>query len=163
MAADAGRSKTAFIAEGATVRGDVSLGDQVSIWFGAVVRADRDRITIGDRSNVQDNAVLHTSAGHPLLIGEDVSVGHGAILHGCTIADRVLVGMGAVVLNGARIGRGSIVGAGAVVTEGMEVPPGSVVVGIPGKIIKETSAEQKNHIVENARNYWNLARSYLHG
>lgn len=163
MAADDGRSKMTFIAEGATVRGDVSLGDHVSIWFGAVVRADRDRIIIGDRSNVQDNAVLHTSAGHPLGIGEDVSVGHGAILHGCTIADRVLVGMGAIVLNGARIGKDSILGAGAVVTEGMEIPPGSVVVGIPGKVIKEVSADQKNHIVENARNYWNLARSYRHG
>ncbi len=163
MAADDGRSKMTFIAEGATVRGDVSLGDHVSIWFGAVVRADRDRIIIGDCSNVQDNAVLHTSAGHPLCIGEDVSVGHGAILHGCTIADRVLVGMGAIVLNGARIGKDSILGAGAVVTEGMEIPPGSVVVGIPGKVIKEVSADQKNHIIENARNYWNLARSYLHG
>ena len=163
MAADDGRSKMTFIAEGATVRGDVSLGDHVSIWFGAVVRADKDRIIIGDRSNVQDNAVLHTSAGHPLILGEDVSVGHGAILHGCTIADRVLVGMGAIVLNGARIGKDSILGAGAVVTEGMEIPPGSVVVGIPGKVIKEVSADQKKHIVENARNYWNLARSYLHG
>jgi carbonic anhydrase/acetyltransferase-like protein (isoleucine patch superfamily) len=163
MAADDGRDKMTFIAEGATVRGDVSLGDHVSIWFGAVVRADRDRIIIGARSNVQDNVELHTSAGHPLCIGEDVSVGHGAILHGCTIADRVLVGMGAIVLNGARIGKDSILGAGTVVTEDMEIPPGSVVVGIPGKVIKEVSADQKNHIVENALNYWNLARSYLHG
>jgi len=162
MAADNGRSKATFIAENATVRGDVSLGEHVSIWFGAVVRADKDRIIIGDQSNIQDNAVLHTSAGHPLRIGKDVSVGHGAILHGCTIADRVLVGMGAIVLNGARIGEDSLLGAGTVVTEGMEVPRGSVVVGIPGKIIKEVSADQKNHIVENAQNYWNLAKNYLH-
>ena len=162
MAADNGRSKATFIAENATVRGDVSLGEQVSIWFGAVVRADKDRIIIGDRSNIQDNVVLHTSAGHPLRIGKDVSVGHGAILHGCTIADRVLVGMGAIVLNGARIGEDSLLGAGTVVTEGMEIPRGSVVVGIPGKIIKEVSADQKNHIVENAQNYWNLAKNYLH-
>lgn len=162
MAADNTRSKATFIAENATVRGDVSLGEQVSIWFGAVVRADKDRIIIGDRSNIQDNVVLHTSAGHPLRIGKDVSVGHGAILHGCTIADRVLVGMGAIVLNGARIGEDSLLGAGTVVTEGMEIPRGSVVVGIPGKIIKEVSADQKNHIVENAQNYWNLAKNYLH-
>jgi carbonic anhydrase/acetyltransferase-like protein (isoleucine patch superfamily) len=163
MAADGGRSKITFVAEGATVRGDVILGEQVSIWFGAVIRGDKDRIIIGDRSNVQDNAVLHTSAGYPVSIGKDVSVGHAAILHGCTIADRVLVGMGAIVLNGARIGEESILGAGTVVTEGREIPPGSVVVGIPGKIIKEVSSDQRNHIVENARNYWNLARSYLHG
>jgi len=162
MAVDNGRSKPIFIAENATVRGDVLLGEYVSIWFGAVVRADKDRIIIGDRSNVQDNAVLHTSAGHPLHIGDDVSVGHGAILHGCTIADRVLVGMGAIVLNGARIGEDSLLGAGTVVTEGVEIPRGSVVVGIPGKIIKEVSAEQKNHIVGNAQNYWNLAKSYLY-
>jgi carbonic anhydrase/acetyltransferase-like protein (isoleucine patch superfamily) len=162
MAADNARSKATFIAENATVRGDVSLGEQVSIWFGAVVRADKDRIIIGDRSNIQDNAVLHTSAGHPLRIGKDVSVGHGAILHGCTIADRVLVGMGAIVLNGAKIGEDSLLGAGTVVTEGMEIPRGSVVVGIPGKIIKEVSADQKNHIIENAQNYWNLAKNYLH-
>jgi carbonic anhydrase/acetyltransferase-like protein (isoleucine patch superfamily) len=162
MAADNGRSKATFIAENATVRGDVSIGEQVSIWFGAVVRADKDRIIIGDRSNIQDNAVLHTSADHPLRIGEDVSVGHGAILHGCTIADRVLVGMGAIVLNGAKIGEDSLLGAGTVVTERMEIPRGSVVVGIPGKIIKEVSADQKNHIVENAQNYWNLAKNYLH-
>jgi carbonic anhydrase/acetyltransferase-like protein (isoleucine patch superfamily) len=162
MAADNARSKATFIAENAIVRGDVSLGEQVSIWFGAVVRADKDRIIIGDRSNIQDNVVLHTSAGHPLRIGKDVSVGHGAILHGCTIADRVLVGMGAIVLNGARIGEDSLLGAGTVVTEGMEIPRGSVVVGIPGKIIKVVSADQKNHIVENAQNYWNLAKNYLH-
>ncbi len=163
MAADSGRNTAVFIAENATVRGDVTIGDEVSIWFGAVIRADKDRIVIGNRSNIQDNAVLHTSAGHPVLMGSDVSVGHGAILHGCTIADRVLVGMGAIVLNGARIGEDSVLGAGSVVTEGTIVPPGSVVVGVPGRVIKEVSPDQRNHIIENARNYWNLARSYHHG
>ena len=134
MAADSGRSDEIFIVENATVRGEVTLGNEVSIWFGAVLRADKDRIVIGDRSNVQDNAVLHTSAGHPVLMGSDVSVGHGAILHGCTVADRVLVGMGAIVLNGAHIGEDSLLGAGTVVTEGTVIPPGSVVVGIPGRV-----------------------------
>jgi len=163
MAVDSGRNTGAFIAENATVRGDVTLGEEVSIWFGAVVRADKDRIVIGDRSNVQDNAVLHTSAGYPVLMGTDVSVGHGAILHGCTISDRVLVGMGAIVLNGTVIGEDSLLGAGTVVTEGTKIPPGSVVIGVPGRVVKEVSPDQRNHILENARNYWNLARSYRHG
>jgi carbonic anhydrase/acetyltransferase-like protein (isoleucine patch superfamily) len=163
MAVDSGRNTGTFIAENATVRGDVTLGEEVSIWFGAVVRADKDRIVIGNRSNIQDNAVLHTSSGYPVLIGTDVSVGHGAILHGCTISDRVLVGMGAIVLNGAVIGEDSLLGAGVVITEGARIPPGSVAIGVPGRVVKEVSPDQRNHILENARNYWNLARSYLHG
>lgn len=102
-----------FIAENATVIGDVTLADDVSIWFGAVVRADRDRITVGAGSNIQDNAVVHTTISFPVSIGAEVSVGHGAILHGCTIRDQVLIGMGAIVLNGAVVGEGSIIGAGA--------------------------------------------------
>jgi carbonic anhydrase/acetyltransferase-like protein (isoleucine patch superfamily) len=156
------REFSRFIAENATILGNVSMGEEVSIWFGAVIRADKDTIRIGDRSNVQDNAVLHTSAGHPVVMGDDVSVGHGAILHGCRIADRVLVGMGAIVLNGADVGEDSILGAGTVVMEDARIPPGSVVVGVPGKVVKEVSQQQRNHIVENARNYWILARGYLH-
>ncbi|MCE5297706.1 MAG: gamma carbonic anhydrase family protein [Methanoregulaceae archaeon] len=161
MAADSVQSGQVFIAPNATVLGDVTLGHETGIWYGAVIRADKDRIVIGDRSNIQDNAVLHTSSGFPVLIGTDVSVGHGAILHGCRIADRVLVGMGAIVLNGAEIGEDSLLGAGTVVTEGTKIPPGSVVVGVPGRPIKQVSDEQRDHIVKNARNYWNLARSYL--
>jgi len=163
MGVDSARSGLAFIAPNATVLGDVAIGVETGIWFGAVVRADKDRIVIGNRSNVQDNAVLHTSTGHPVLVGQDVSIGHGAILHGCTIADRVLVGMGAIVLNGALVGEDSVIGAGTVVTEGAVIPSGSVVVGVPGKVIKTVSDQQRDHIVENARNYWTLARSYLHG
>lgn len=159
MPVDSVRKSQVFIAPNATVLGDVTLGNEIGIWYGAVVRADKDRIVIGDRSNIQDNAVLHTSTGHPVLIGTDVSVGHGAILHGCRIADRVLVGMGAIVLNGAEIGCDSLLGAGTVVTEGTIIPPGSVVVGVPGKPIKQVSPEQQDHIVKNARNYWDLARS----
>ena len=149
-----------FRAENATVIGDVTLGKDVGIWFGAVIRADKDRVVIGDRTNIQDNCVVHTTTGHPVLIGDDVSVGHGAILHGCTIKNQVLVGMGAIVLNGAVIGKGSVIGAGAVVKEGMDVPEGSVIVGIPGKIIKPATDEQKNHILANAASYVNLAREY---
>jgi carbonic anhydrase/acetyltransferase-like protein (isoleucine patch superfamily) len=161
MTTGGGREFLVFIAENATVLGDVVLGREVSVWFGAVIRGDKDKIRIGDRSNVQDNAVLHTSSGYPVLVGNNVSVGHGAILHGCTIEDRVLVGMGAIVLNGAVIESDSILGAGTVVTEGARIPPGSVVVGVPGKAVKETSPAQKEHIAANARNYWALAQGYI--
>lgn len=147
-------------AENATVIGNVTIGNKVGIWFGAVIRADKDRIVIGDRSNIQDNCVVHTTTGHPVIVGNDVSVGHGAILHGCTIGNRVLVGMGAIVLNGAVIGDGSVIGAGAVVTEGMNVPPGSVIVGIPAKIIKPATEDQQKHILANAATYVELAGEY---
>jgi carbonic anhydrase/acetyltransferase-like protein (isoleucine patch superfamily) len=152
--------KPLFVAGNATVIGDIRIGNQVGIWFGAVLRADKDRIIIGDRSNIQDNCVVHTSRGFPVTLGKDVSVGHGAILHGCTIADQVLIGMGAIVLNGARIGKGSVIGAGAVIREGMDVPEGSVVVGVPGKIIKETDAAQLQQILTNAASYIELAGEY---
>jgi carbonic anhydrase/acetyltransferase-like protein (isoleucine patch superfamily) len=153
-----------FRAANATVIGNVTLGRNVGIWFGAVIRADKDRIVIGDRSNIQDNCVVHTSTGHPVTVGCDVSVGHGAILHGCTVQDRVLVGMGAIILNGAVVGEGSVIGAGAVVTEGMTVPPGSVVVGIPARIIKPATEEQQKHILANAATYVDLAGEYArHG
>jgi carbonic anhydrase/acetyltransferase-like protein (isoleucine patch superfamily) len=113
----------AFIAPNSTVIGDVVTGQEVNVWYGAVIRADKDRITIGDRSNIQDNCVVHTSKGHPVTIGDDVSIGHGAILHGCTIGSTVLVGMGAIVLNGAVVGDNTIIGAGAVITEGKVIPP----------------------------------------
>jgi len=165
MRMDAGVSGVAlFRAGNAAIMGDVTIGKDVGVWFGAVVRADKDRIVIGDRSNIQDNCVIHTSRGFPTLIGKDVSVGHGAILHGCRIDDRVLIGMGAIVLNGAHIGAGTVIGAGAVVKEGMEVPEGSVVVGIPGKVVKQASEEQQKHILENAASYVTLAGEYArHG
>lgn len=152
-----------FIAENATVIGDVTLADDVNIWFGAVVRADRDSIAVGAGSNIQDNAVVHTTPGFPVRIGAGVSVGHGAILHGCTIEDDVLVGMGAIVLNGAVVGEGSIIGAGAVVTEGKEIPPRSLVLGVPGKVVRETTPEQQEKIVHNAREYIRLAGEYRNG
>jgi carbonic anhydrase/acetyltransferase-like protein (isoleucine patch superfamily) len=149
-----------FVAGNATVIGNVTLAEDVSVWFGAVVRGDKDRISIGRASNIQDNAVVHTSHGFPVTLGAQVSVGHGAILHGCTIGDRVLVGMGAIVMNGADVGAGSLIAAGAVVTEGAKIPPGSVVMGVPGKVVRPVSPEQAAHIVRNAESYADLARSY---
>lgn len=153
----------AFVAGNATIIGDVMIGSDASIWFGAVIRADKDRIVLGSRSNVQDNAVLHTSKGHPLIIGDLVSVGHGAILHGCAIGDMVLVGMGAIIMNGAVIGEGSILGAGTVITEGAQVPPGSVVLGVPGKVVKQVSDNQRQYIKNNALSYCTLAKEYGNG
>jgi carbonic anhydrase/acetyltransferase-like protein (isoleucine patch superfamily) len=160
MAGAAGAGIALFIAGNATVIGEVTLSEDVSVWFGAVVRADKDRITVGRGSNIQDNAVVHTSRGFPVTLGSQVSVGHGAILHGCTIGDRVLVGMGSILMNGSEIGEGSLIAAGAIVTEGTKIPPGSVVVGVPGKVTRQVSAEQAASIVQNAESYAALARSY---
>jgi carbonic anhydrase/acetyltransferase-like protein (isoleucine patch superfamily) len=150
--------QTAFIAKNATIIGDIVLQKDVNIWYGAVIRADKDKISIGERSNIQDNSVVHTSKGFSVTIGEDVSVGHGAILHGCSIGDCVLVGMGSIILNGASIGKGSIVGAGAVITEGKIIPPGSLVLGLPGKVIREVTDEEFNGTLYNASEYVKLAK-----
>lgn len=128
---------TAFIAPGAIVLGDVTLGPQSSVWYQAVLRGDTAPITVGEATNVQDGSVIHVDAGVPASVGARVGIGHRVILHGCTIEDECLIGMGSIVLNGARIGRGSVVAAGAVVPEGLEVPPGSVVVGVPARITRQ--------------------------
>ncbi len=144
---------TAFIAHGAVVQGNVTLGEQSSVWYGAVLRGDVEPIEIGARSNVQDLAVLHCDPGYPCVIGEDVTIGHAAVVHGAIVESGSLIGIRAVVLNGAKIGAGSIIGAGAVVTERAEIPPGSLVVGVPGKVIRPTSDEQRAHIMANAAHY----------
>ena len=125
---------SARVAENATLVGDVSLGAEVSVWFGAVLRGDEAAIRVGDGSNIQDNAVVHCDRSFPVLIGKDVTVGHAAILHGCTVEDRCLIGMGAILLNGCVIGSGSLVAAGALVTQDTVIPPGSLVVGSPARI-----------------------------
>lgn len=163
MNSDTPAGMSAFIAENATVTGDVSIAPDVSIWYGAVIRADRNSITIGRGSNIQDNAVVHNTLTSPVVIGEDVSIGHGAIVHGATIGSRVLVGMGAIVMNNAVIGEDSIIAAGAVVTEGKEIPPRSLVMGVPGKVVREVSDDQAAGIVENARVYVGLGRDTFHG
>jgi carbonic anhydrase/acetyltransferase-like protein (isoleucine patch superfamily) len=126
---------SAFVAEGAVVAGDVRLGARSSVWFGCVLRSEVESITIGAETNVQDLTVVHTDPGSPVVLGDRVSVGHRAVLHGCTIEDDVLVGMGAVILNGARIGRGALIGAGAVVTQGTEVPAGAMALGVPARVV----------------------------
>jgi carbonic anhydrase/acetyltransferase-like protein (isoleucine patch superfamily) len=161
--AGGGSGGARFVAPTATVVGDVTLGEETGIWFGAVLRGDKDRIEIGAGSNIQDNAVVHTSSGFPARIGREVSVGHGAILHGCTIGDRVLVGMGAIVMNGAVVGEDTIIAAGAVVTEGTTIPRGSVVMGVPAKVVKQATPGQMENIRKNAGSYIELAKSYRHG
>jgi carbonic anhydrase/acetyltransferase-like protein (isoleucine patch superfamily) len=153
----------AWVADTARVVGRVTLGDQASVWFGAVVRGDNEPINIGARSNVQDNAVLHSDWDFPLTIGEDCTIGHGAIVHGCTIGHGVLVGMGAIILNGAKIGDGCLIGAGALVTEGKEIAPGSLVVGSPAKVIRELDAAARDKLLLSAENYAKNAARFAEG
>ena len=148
------------ICPGAQVFGDVELGENVSVWHGAVIRGDTDSITIGDNSNVQDNCVVHCTRGFPVVIGKNVSVGHGAVVHGCRLDDNVLIGMNATVSNGAHISKNCIVGAGAVVSEGKEFPEGSLILGVPAKVVKQLSPEQIQLIQNNADNYVKLSKQY---
>lgn len=147
----------AFVAENATLAGSVQLQAGSSVWYGAVLRADTGRITIGEQSNVQDNAVLHTGPSLDVCIGKGVSIGHSAVVHGCTVGDGCLIGMHATVLNGAVIGAGSLVAAGALVPERTVVPPGSLVVGVPGRVLRPVSAGQTASIAANCREYLHLA------
>lgn len=142
-----------WVAPDASVIGKVRLGDEVGIWFGAVLRGDNELIDIGARSNIQEHSVLHTDMGYPVTVGEDCTIGHRAILHGCTIGDRSLVGMGATILNGARIGNEVIIGANALVAEGKDIPDGSLVVGMPGKVVRELTPEQRASLKGSADGY----------
>ncbi|AND16551.1 gamma carbonic anhydrase family protein [Rathayibacter tritici] len=151
---------TAWIAPGATVVGSVLLSEQASVWYGAVLRAEHARIELGARSNLQDGVVVHVDTGHDAVIGAGVSVGHNAVLHGCTLEDDVLVGMNATVLNGAVIGSGSLVAAGAVVLEGTLVPPGSLVAGVPAKVRRELSEQERVGIRRNAASYLALTEEH---
>ncbi|MCP9453458.1 MAG: gamma carbonic anhydrase family protein [Nitrospira sp.] len=154
--------KSCFVEETAVVIGDVVMGEECSVWFHAVIRGDVHYIRIGDRTNVQDLSMLHvTHDTHPLVIGSEVTIGHHVVLHGCTIEDRVLVGMGAIVMDGAVIGEGSIVGAGALVTEGTIVPPKSLILGSPAKVKRPVTDKELAWIKESADNYVRYARTYL--
>lgn len=146
-------SSAAWVAPGATLVGPVSLAAESSIWFGAVLRADGDTISVGERSNIQDGCVLHTDPGFPVFVGARVSVGHRAVLHGCRIEDDVLVGMGAVVLNGVRVGSGSLLAAGTVLLEGTDVPERSLVAGVPGKVRRQLTDDEVDRVRGNARAY----------
>src|SRR6202795_813743 len=152
-----------FIAETATVIGKVRLHNSASVWLGAVVRGDNEWIEIGETSNVQDNSTCHTDIGFPLTIGKDCTVGHNVILHGCTIEDGALVGMGSIVMNGARIGRGSIVGAGAVITEGKQFPEHSLIIGAPARVIRTLEPAQVVKMGSAARFYVANGARYRRG
>jgi carbonic anhydrase/acetyltransferase-like protein (isoleucine patch superfamily) len=152
--------ETAWVADNAQVMGNVLLAEESSVWFGVVIRGDTETISVGRGSNIQDNSVLHADMGMPLTIGENVTVGHQVMLHGCTIGDGSLIGIQAVVLNGARIGKNCLVGAGSLVTEGKEFPDGSMILGSPAKAVRQLTPEQieglkmsAQHYVENARRY----------
>ena len=152
-----------WVAPGAAVIGDVVMESGASVWFNAVIRGDNERIHIGRGSNVQEGCVLHTDPGYPLVVGADCTVGHKAILHGCTVEDAVLIGMNAVVLNGARIGAGSLIGAGALVTEGKEIPPGSLVMGAPAKVVRSLDDAAQQKILASAERYREKMRQYRTG
>jgi carbonic anhydrase/acetyltransferase-like protein (isoleucine patch superfamily) len=149
-----------YIAPNATLTGDIIVGPEVGIWYGVVARGDIETITIGARTNVQDNSVLHTDSGHPLVIGSNVTIGHAAIVHGCTIGDNTLIGMGATVLTGAVIGKNCLIGANALITEGKVIPDNSMVVGAPGKVIRQIDAEGEAKLAASAERYVKNAKRY---
>jgi carbonic anhydrase/acetyltransferase-like protein (isoleucine patch superfamily) len=151
---------SAYVATGAVLAGAVTLHGEVGIWFNAVLRADYEPIVIGEGSNIQDNVACHVDSGFPLTVGKNVSVGHNAVIHGCTIEDDVLIGMGAIVMNGAVIGSGSLVAAGALVLEGTIVPPGSLVAGVPAKVRRMLIESEIEGVRHNAQNYRERLRIY---
>ena len=151
---------SAWVADTAQVIGNVVLGENASVWFGTVVRGDTEAITIGAGTNIQDASVLHADFGQPLVIGERVTVGHQVMLHGCTIGDETLIGIGAIVLNGARIGKNCLVGAGALVTEGKEFPDGSMILGSPAKVVRQLTPEQIEGLRQSAQHYKTNAQRF---
>ena len=154
------RGEHHYIAPGAALIGSIVLENNVNIWFGVVIRADNDWIHIGEGTNIQDGAVLHVDPGFPLRLGKNVTIGHKVMLHGCTVEDGALVGINSVVMNGARIGAGSLIGAGSVIPEGKEIPPGVLVIGAPGRVVRELKPEEKNSILGFAPDYVERARLY---
>ena len=150
-----------YIAPTASVMGDVSIGKDSSIWYGTIVRGDENQITIGSRTNIQDNSVVHTDSKHAVEIGDNVTIGHGCIIHGCVIGSGTMVGMGAIVMNGARIGEHCLIGAGALVTENTEVPDGSLILGSPAKVKRSLTTEEMDHCIQNAEQYVRDAISHF--
>lgn len=157
------RHESSWVADNAQVMGNVVLQQDTSVWFGATLRGDTETITVGRGSNIQDGSVLHADVGYPLAVGQNVTVGHMVMLHGCTIGDESLIGIGAVVLNGARIGRHCIVAAGALVTEGKSFPDGCMIMGSPAKVVRELTAEQIEGVRRSARHYIDNAARYRGG
>ncbi len=155
--------ESVYIADGAVVLGDVCIGEKSSVWFHVTIRADRGKIRIGDGSNIQDNAVVHVDEGFPVQIGNYVTIGHSAVIHGCRIDHNSLIGMGAVILNGAKIGKNCIIGAGALVTQNMVVPDNSLVIGSPAKIVRQLTAQEAKSNLRNAEEYIAESRKYKEG
>lgn len=154
---------TAFIAPGAVVMGDVSLGSESSVWYGCVLRGDMAAIVVGDQTNVQDGTIVHVDEGKPALIGARVGIGHRAVIHGCTIEDECLIGMGSILLNDVRIGSGSVVAAGALVTEGTSVPPGSLVMGVPARVVRTVDEQLRDRIRHTWTHYVEQAARHRAG
>ncbi|MCX8094731.1 MAG: gamma carbonic anhydrase family protein [Caldisericia bacterium] len=152
--------KNSWISETATIIGNIKIGDNVGIWFGAILRGDVAPIEIGNNTNIQDNSVIHSEVGYPTKIGNGVTIGHNSIIHGCEIGDDTLIGMGAIILNGAKIGRNCIIGAGTVITEGKIIEDNSLVLGVPGKVVRKVTDEEIKRIKENARAYITLKEGY---
>ncbi|MBR3607212.1 MAG: gamma carbonic anhydrase family protein [Lachnospiraceae bacterium] len=152
--------ESAYIADGAVVLGEVSIGEDCSVWFNSTVRADRASIVMGKGSNIQDNAVVHVDEGFPVYIGDNVTIGHGAIVHGCEIQDNTLVGMGAIILNGAKIGKNCMIGAGALVTQNAQIPDNSLVVGCPGKVLRQVTEAEIASNLHNATEYVEEGKKY---
>lgn len=154
---------SAFVHDDAIVIGRVRLGAHASVWPTAVIRADSEVVRVGAETNVQDGAVLHADPGFPAIVGDRVAIGHRAIVHGATVEDDCLIGMGAIVLNGARVGRGSLIGAGAVCTEGMQIPPDSVVLGVPARVVRDTTPEIRERIAKTVQAYLQLSEVHRAG
>lgn len=153
--------ETAFIAESADIIGDVEIGDFSSVWFNAVLRGDRNKIKIGKRTSIQDNVVIHVNHVNSVQIGDDVSIGHGAIIHGCKIGSNVIIGMNSTVLNGSEIGENSIIGANALVPEGRKFPGNSLIIGVPGKVKREIDITEIEAVIKNAAEYAELSKEYI--
>lgn len=151
---------TAFVAPNAVVVGQVTIEAEASVWFGVVIRGDTEAVTIGSQTNIQDGCILHADAGEPCVLGARVSLGHGAIVHAATVEDETLIGIRATVLNGARVGRGSVVAAGALIPPGMVIPPDSLVMGVPGKVVRAVTAQDRARIQRTADHYVAYARVY---
>jgi carbonic anhydrase/acetyltransferase-like protein (isoleucine patch superfamily) len=149
-----------YVAHDATLVGDITLHNEVSIWFKVVIRAENDRITIGEGCNIQDASVLHVDPGYPMTLGKSVSVGHKVMLHGCTVGDGSLIGINSVIMNGARIGRGTLIGANTLIAEGKEIPEGVLVLGSPGKIVRELKQEERDYLLKVASGYVERSRFY---
>ena len=149
-----------YVAHDATLVGDITLHNNVNVWFKVVIRAENDRITIGEGCNIQDASVLHVDPGYPMTLAKSVSVGHKVMLHGCTIGEGSLIGINSVIMNGARIGRGTLIGANTLVAEGKEIPDGVLVLGSPGKIVRELKQEERDYLLKVARGYVDRSRFY---